>query len=58
MNDAPEQVPDPYKGVVELWVNRLQIFEDELLVQHAFVERQGEACVNELAVEQCLHDQK
>lgn len=49
------KLPDPYKWVVKLWVNGLQVFEDQLLVQHAFVERQRKACVDELAVEKCLH---
>lgn len=46
--------PDPYERIVELRVNGLEIFEDQLLVQHAFVERQREARVDELAVEKCL----
>lgn len=52
--DRGHKLPDPYEWVVELWVNGLEIFEDELLVQHAFVKRQREACVDELAVEKCL----
>lgn len=48
--------PNPYQGVVELWVNGLQVFEDQLLVQHALVERQREAGVDELAVEKCLDE--
>lgn len=46
--------PNPYKRVVELRINGLQVFEDQLLVQHAFIERQRKACVDELAVEKCL----
>lgn len=48
--------PNPNKRVVELWVNGLQVFEDQLLVQHAFIERQRKACVDELAVEKCLDE--
>lgn len=48
--------PNPYKRVVELWINGLQVFEDQLLVQHALVERQRKACVDELAVEKCLDE--
>ena len=51
---SKDTLPDPYEWVVELWVDGLQVFEDKLLVQHAFVERQREACVDELAVEKCL----
>lgn len=47
-------LPDPYKRVIELRVYGLQVFEDKLLVQHAFVEGQGEACVNEFPMEKCL----
>lgn len=46
--------PNPYKRVVELWINGLQVFEDQLLVQHAFIERQRKARVDELAVEKSL----
>lgn len=48
------KLPDPYKWVVELWVNGLQVFEYQLLVQHAFIERQREAGVDELAMEKRL----
>lgn len=51
-------LPDPYKWVVELRINRLQVFEDQLLVQHAFIERQREACVDKLAVKKCLHKER
>lgn len=49
-------LPDPDERIVELWINGLQVFEDQLLVQHAFVEGQGEACVDELAVEKRLEE--
>ena len=48
-------VPDPDERVVELGVDRLQVFEDEFLVEHALIEGQGEACIYKLAVEQGLH---
>lgn len=50
-------VPDPDEGVVKFWVNGLQIFEDELLVEHSFVERQRETSVNKLPVKKCHSDE-
>lgn len=47
-------IPDPYEWVVKLRIDGLQVFEDQLLVQHSFVERQREAGVDELPVEKCL----
>lgn len=48
--------PNPYERVVELWINGLQVLEDQLLVQHALIERQRKAGVDELAVEKCLDE--
>ena len=47
-------LPDPDEGVVELWVDGLQVLQEQLLVEHALVEGQREARVDELAVEQRL----
>ena len=47
-------LPDPDEGVVELGVDGLQVLQQQLLVEHALVEGQREACVDELAVEQRL----
>lgn len=41
---------DPHNGVVELGVDGLQVFQGGSLVEHPLVERQGEACVDELAM--------
>ena len=45
---------DPHDGVVKLGVYGLQVLEGGLLVEHALVEGQCEACINELPVIQGL----
>lgn len=47
-------VPDPDERVVEFRIYRLQILQDQFLVEHALVEGQREASVDELPMEECL----
>lgn len=48
--------PDPDEGVVELWVDGLQVLDGQLLAQHLLVEGHAEAVVDELAVIQRLRE--
>jgi len=41
---------DPHQGVVEFWVDGLQVLYGWLLSQHLLVERHAEAVVYELAM--------
>lgn len=45
---------DPDDRVVEFGVDGFQVFQGWSLVEHPLVEREGEACVNELPVVQSL----
>lgn len=45
---------DPDDRVVEFRVNGLQVFQGWSLVEHPLVEREGEACINELSMVQSL----
>lgn len=45
---------DPHERVVKLWIYGLEVLQSQRFVQDAFIERQGEACVNEFPMEQGL----
>lgn len=49
---------DPDDRVVEFRVNRFQVFQGWSLVEHPLIEREGEACVNELPMIQSLRKKR
>lgn len=49
---------DPEDGVIELRVDGFQVFQRGSLVEHPLVEREGEACVNELPMVQGLRKEE
>lgn len=49
---------DPDNGVVELRVDRFQVLQGWSLVEHPLIEREGEACVNELSMVQSLRKKR
>lgn len=51
---SAQNLLDPNEGVVELWVDWLEVFEGQRLVQDALVKWQWETRVDELAVEKRL----
>lgn len=51
---ASQDSLDPDNGVVKLRINRLQVLQSRSLVEHPLVEREGEACVDELPMVQSL----
>jgi hypothetical protein len=51
---ASQDSLDPDNGVVKLRVNRLQVLQSRSLVEHPLVERESEACVDELPMVQSL----
>ncbi len=47
---------DPDERVVKLWVDGLQVFQSQGLVQDALVERQREARIDEFPMKQGLQE--